>query len=54
MADKQPPARRRDDTTAMLQSLLPGLTWTPAMLDRAGRAQAALAAETLHRFNAPL
>ena len=54
MAERQPPARRRDDATAMLQSLLPGLTWTPAMLDQAGRAQAALAAETLHRFNAPL
>jgi broad specificity phosphatase PhoE len=42
------------DLSTLLQSLLPGLAWTPTALDRAGRAQAAAAAESLRRLNAPL
>lgn len=42
------------DPTTALQSLLPGLAWTQAMLDQTGRAQAAFAAETLGRLNAPV
>jgi protein-disulfide isomerase-like protein with CxxC motif len=42
------------DPTNMLQSMLPGLAWTTSMIDQTGRAQAALAAEALHKINAPL
>jgi septal ring factor EnvC (AmiA/AmiB activator) len=39
---------------AGLASLLPGLAWTRAMVEGTGRAQAALAAETLRTLNAPV
>jgi protein-disulfide isomerase-like protein with CxxC motif len=42
------------DPTTMLQSMLPGLTWTTSMIDQTGRAQAALAADALQKINAPL
>jgi protein-disulfide isomerase-like protein with CxxC motif len=42
------------DPTVMLQSMLPGLTWTTSMIDQTGRAQAALAADALQKINAPL
>jgi hypothetical protein len=42
-----------DPMTAM-QSLLPGLAWTQEMLEGGARAQAALAAETLKKLNAPV
>ena len=42
------------DFAAMMQAMLPGLTWQPSTLDKAGRAQAAAAADALHKLNAPL
>jgi broad specificity phosphatase PhoE len=55
MTDKSPRGGTGPfDPTAALQSLLPGLTWTQSMLDQTGRAQAALAAETLSKLNAPV
>jgi hypothetical protein len=37
-----------------LQNLLPGLAWTQALVQSSGRAQAAAAADTLRKVNAPL
>jgi hypothetical protein len=48
MSDPKP------DPMAGLQSLLPGLAWTSAMIEETQRAQAALAAETLKKINAPV
>jgi hypothetical protein len=41
------------DPAAVLRQLFPGLAWGQTMMETAGRAQAALAAETLRRLNAP-
>jgi ABC-type transporter Mla subunit MlaD len=48
-ADERPPA----EPAALLQSLLPGLAWTQALVESTGRAQAAAAADALRRVNAP-
>lgn len=37
-----------------LQSLLPGLAWSQALVESTGRAQAAAAADALRRVNAPV
>jgi hypothetical protein len=42
------------DPAAVLQSFLPGLTWTQQAIEKAGRAQAAFAADALRRLNAPV
>jgi hypothetical protein len=55
LADKQPAQNPFPfDPATMLQSMLPGLTWTASMIDQTGRAQAALAADALQKINAPL
>jgi chlorite dismutase len=50
MTDKPKPP----DFAAMMQAMVPGLAWQPSTMDRASRAQAAAAADALHKLNAPL
>jgi urease gamma subunit len=42
------------ETAIGLQSLLPGLAWSRAMIEGVNRAQAAFAADTLRKLNAPV
>lgn len=57
MSSGQGQGRRKPqavDPVAALQSMLPGLAWSQAMIESAGRAQAKLAAEALRKLNAPV
>jgi hypothetical protein len=56
MSDKTPgsPRRPKDQAPDATQDLFRGLFWPQALMESAGRAQAAAAAEALRKANAPV